>query len=147
MANLNRVLLIGRLTRDPELRYTPQGTPVCDLGLAVNHNFRAKDGTVREETAFLDVTVWGRQAENCKNYLKRGREVFVEGRLVLDRWEQQVPGPEGTVTQKRSKLRITAQTVQFLGGGPRAETVPESDAGGMAEPDLPPEEPPPETPF
>lgn len=109
MANLNKVLLIGRLTRDPELRYTPQGTAVCTLGIATNRFSRNADGSMREETTFVDVTVWAKQAENCAEYLKKGREVFIEGHLTLDRWES----PDG---QKRSKLHVTAERVQFLGG-------------------------------
>lgn len=110
MANLNKVFLIGRLTRDPELRFTPQGTPVCDLSIAVNRILRNPDGTQREETSYIDVTVWGRQAEIAAQYLKKGRETFVEGRLTQDRWES----PDG---QKRTKLKVTAERVQFLGGG------------------------------
>lgn len=121
MANLNKVLLLGRLTKDPELRFTPQGTPVCDVTLAINRVIRAPDGTQREETAFVDVTVWGRQAETSAEYLKKGREAFVEGRLTLDRWET----PDG---QKRSRLKVTAERVQFL-GGPRSP----SGGGGTAE--------------
>jgi single-strand DNA-binding protein len=109
MANLNKVFLIGRLTRDPELRFIPSGTPVCDMSLAVNRVTRGPDGAQREETAFIDVTIWGRQAETSAQYLKKGREAFVEGRLTLDRWETS----DG---QKRSKIKVTAERVQFLGG-------------------------------
>jgi single-strand DNA-binding protein len=141
MANLNRVLLIGRLTKDPELRFTPQGTPVCDLNLATNRVIKSADGNSREETCFVEITVWGRQAETSAEYLKKGREVFVEGRLTLDRWET----PEG---QKRSRLRVTAERVQFL-GGPRSappaarEVAPEPEA----EPEPTEEAPPGDVPF
>jgi len=114
MANLNKVFLIGRLTRDPELRSTPGGASVCDLGLAVNRKWRDQNGEDQEETLFVDVTVWGKTAENCDQYLEKGREVFIEGRLRLDTWEND----EG---QKRSKMRVVGQFVQFLGGGQRSE--------------------------
>jgi len=112
MANLNKVLLIGNLTRDPELRYIPSGTAVVDLGLAVNRRVKKSDGTWGEEAAFIDVTVWGKQAENCAEYLSKGRPIFVEGRLQFDQWEDKKTG------DKRSKLKVTADNVQFLGGRP-----------------------------
>jgi len=108
-ASLNKVLLMGNLTRDPEVKYTPKGTAVCDLGLAINDSFKAQDGTIKETVTYVDVEVWGRTAENCKQYLTKGRPVFVEGQLRLDQWEQ-----EG---QKRSKMKVRADRVQFLGGG------------------------------
>ncbi|MFP4687805.1 MAG: single-stranded DNA-binding protein [bacterium] len=104
----NRVLLIGNLTRDPELRYTPSNTAVADLGLAVNRNYRDASGETQEDVTFVDITVWGRTAENCSQYLSKGSPVFVEGRLTLDQWENN----EG---QRRSKLKVTAQRVDFLG--------------------------------
>jgi len=109
-ASLNKVLLMGNLTRDPEVKYTPKGTAVCDLGIAINDSYKAQDGTIKETVTFVDVEVWGRTAENCKQYLTKGRPVFVEGQLKLDQWEQ-----EG---QKKSKLKVRADRVQFLGGGP-----------------------------
>jgi single-strand DNA-binding protein len=109
MAYLNKVFLIGNLTRDPELRYTPSGTAVADLPLAVNRRFTTASGEKKEETCFVDVTLWARQAEVASQYLKKGRPVFVEGRLHLDRWENS----DG---QKRSKLKIVGQNFQFLGG-------------------------------
>ena len=109
-ASLNKVFLLGNLTRDPEVKYTPKGTAVCDLGIAINDSYKAQDGTIKETTTFVDVEVWGRTAENCKQYLSKGRSVFVEGQLRLDQWEQ-----DG---QKRSKMKVRAITVQFLGGGP-----------------------------
>ena len=108
MSNLNKVLLIGRLTRDPELRYTPQGTPVCEIGMAINREYTV--GTERrKETTFVDVTLWKRQAELVCQYLKKGTPIFIEGRLSLDTWEQQ----DG---QKRSRLRVVAENFQFIGG-------------------------------
>jgi len=106
---LNKVFLMGNLTRDPELRYTPSGTAVTDLRLAINDDYTTSDGTRHERTVFLDVTVWARQAENCSEYLSKGRPVLVEGRLQMDNWETN----EG---EKRSRLKVTAENVQFLGG-------------------------------
>lgn len=113
MANLNRVFLMGNLTRDPELRYTPNGTAVADLRLAVNDSYTGRDGKQVERTLFIDVTVWQRQAEAASEYLSKGRPVLVEGRLQLDEWENQ----QG---EKQSKIRVVAQRVQFL-GSPRGE--------------------------
>jgi single-strand DNA-binding protein len=109
-ASLNKVLLMGNLTRDPEVRYTPKGTAVGDLGLAVNDSYKAQDGTIKETVTFINVEVWGRQAETCKQYLTKGRPVFIEGQLRLDQWES----PQG---EKKSQLRVRADRVQFLGGG------------------------------
>ena len=109
MANFNKVLLMGNLTRDPEVRYTPSGMAVADLRLAVNRRYRSADGQEREETCFVNVTVWGKQAETCGQYLKRGRPVFVEGRLKFDEWEK-----DG---QKFNRLSVVAERVQFLGDG------------------------------
>ena len=110
MANLNKVMIMGRLTKDPDLRYTPNGTAVCDMSVAINRSFKDQSGEKKDETVFLDVVVWQKQAENCAEYLKKGREVFIEGRLQQDRWETK----DG---QKRSKILVVAQTVQFMGGG------------------------------
>ncbi len=109
MANFNKVLLMGNLTRDPEVRYTPSGMAVADLRLAVNRRYRSADGQEHEETCFVNVTVWGKQGENCGQYLKRGRPVFVEGRLKYDEWEK-----DG---QKFNRLSVVAERVQFLGDG------------------------------
>lgn len=134
MADLNRVFLIGNLTRDPEVRYTPKGTAVGDLSLAVNTTIRSPDGQVKEETCFIDVVTWGRQAETAKEYLRRGSPVFVEGRLQFDQWETK----EG---EKRNRIRVRAERVQFLGrsrpagshpSGEEPERLPE--AGGPARP-------------
>jgi single-strand DNA-binding protein len=111
MANLNKVLLMGNLTKDPELRYTPKGTAVGDLGLAVNRRVKDNNDNWTDETTFVDITVWGTTAENAQKYLTKGRGVFVEGRLQLDTWEDKTSG------QKRSKLKIVAETLQFLPDG------------------------------
>ncbi len=127
MANFNKVLLMGNLTRDPEVRFTPSGMAVADLGLAVNRRYRGADGQDHEETCFVKVTVWGKQAETCGQYLKRGRPVFIEGRLKFDEWEK-----EG---QKFNRLSVVAERVQFLGeGGGRGGQQPGQDheAGGAA---------------
>ena len=108
MANLNKVFLIGNLTRDPELRYTPNGTAVANLGLAVNRRFKDSSGELKEEACFLTVTVWDKQAEACCQYLQKGRPVFVEGVLQSRFWETN----DG---QKRSAIDVRAERVQFLG--------------------------------
>lgn len=121
MANFNKTLLMGNLTRDPEVRYTATGMAVADLGLAVNRRYRTADGQEHEETCFVNVTVWGKQAESCKQYLKKGRAVFIEGRLKFDEWEK-----DG---QKFNRLRVVAERVQFLGdaGGRGGSAVPEGE--------------------
>lgn len=106
MASYNRVILVGNLTRDPELRYIPSGTPVTDIGLAVNDRVKRNDQWV-EETTFVDVTLWARQAEVASEYLSKGSPVLIEGRLKLDRWEK-----DG---QKFSKLRVVGERMQMLG--------------------------------
>ena len=127
MISLNRVLLIGNLTRDPELRYTPSGTPVANLRLAVNSSFKGQDGQRKEETCFVTVVVWSKQAEICNQYLKKGRPVFVEGRLLYRSWEA-----EG---KTRSTMEVRADRVQFLGAPPAAGGAPpEQDNAGQAPP-------------
>ncbi|MFO0951151.1 MAG: single-stranded DNA-binding protein [Isosphaeraceae bacterium] len=108
MADLNRVFLMGRLTRDPELRRTPNGTAVAELGLATSRSWTGRDGDRKEETLFIDVTVWDRQAETCCQYLKKGSGIHVEGSLRMDTWEDKTTG------EKRSKVRVHADRVQFL---------------------------------
>ena len=108
MASYNRVLLMGNLTKNPELRQTPTGMAVTEFGLAINENFKNKAGEMVERTCFVDVVVWGRQAETSAEYLRKGSSAFIEGRLQLDKWENE----KG---EKRSKLRIRADRVQFLG--------------------------------
>lgn len=109
MANLNKVFLMGNLTRDPELRYTPSGTAVCEFGLAVNRQWTTPDGEKREETCFVDCQMWGRRGEVISEYMRKGRPLFVEGRLQLDQWE----GKDG---QKRSRMRVVAENFEFIGG-------------------------------
>ena len=112
MASFNKVILLGNLTRDPEVRYTPKGTAVTELGMAVNRVYTAENGEKREETTFVDVTLWGRTAEIAGEYLKKGRPVFIEGRLQLDTWDDKQSG------QKRSKLKVVGEGLQLLGGRP-----------------------------
>ena len=112
MANLNKVMLIGNVTRDPEIKYTPKGSAVTDLGIAVNRVYTPEGGEKREETTFVDVTLWGRQAEIAGEYCKKGRSIYIEGRLQLDSWEDKTSG------QKRSKLRVVGETFQLLGPRP-----------------------------
>ncbi len=123
MANLNRVLLIGNLTRDPEVRYTPKGTAVTEIGLAVNRIYSGEDGEKKEETTFVDVTLWARQAEIAGQYLKKGRPVFIEGRLQLDSWDDKQTG------QKRSRLRVVAENLQLLGSRQEGEGSTSPSAG------------------
>jgi single-strand DNA-binding protein len=111
MASLNKVLLIGNLTRDPELRYTPQGTAVASFGLACNRRWKGQNGEEREETLFVDINAFGRQAEVISEYLSKGRPVFIEGRLKLDQWQDKETGA------KRSKHVVHVENFQFLGGG------------------------------
>jgi single-strand DNA-binding protein len=108
MANLNKVLLLGNLTRDPELRYTPKGTAVADIGLAINRVWNNEQNQRQEETTFVDITLWGRQAELAQQYLVKGRGAFIEGRLQMDTWEDKASG------QKRSKLKVVAENLQFM---------------------------------
>ncbi len=109
MANLNKVMLIGNLTRDPELRHTPKGTAVAELGLAINRVWNNEQGQRQEETTFVDVTLWGRQAEVAQQYLTKGSPAYIEGRLQLDTWDDKATG------QKRSKLKIVGEALQLLG--------------------------------
>jgi len=112
MASLNKVLLIGNLTKDPELRYTPNGTAVANLRIAVNRKFKDRSGELKEDTCFVTVTAWDKQAEICNQYLQKGRPIFVEGILQSRSWET----PDG---QKRSTIDVRAERIQFLGGAPR----------------------------
>jgi single-strand DNA-binding protein len=109
MASFNKVILLGNLTRDPEVRYTPKGSAVADLGIAVNRQYTLENGEKREEVTFVDVTFWGRTAEVAGEYLKKGRPVFIEGRLQLDTWDDKQSG------QKRSRLKVIGETMQMLG--------------------------------
>ena len=115
MANYNRVLLMGNLTRDPEMRFSAgggrdgSGSAICKFGLAVNRTWKNQSGEKQEEVCFVDITVFGRTAENCNEYLRKGRPVFIEGRLNYDQWDDRETG------KKRSKLEVIAENVQFLG--------------------------------
>jgi single-strand DNA-binding protein len=112
MASLNKVLLIGNLTKDPELRYTPNGTAVTNLRLAVNRKFKDRTGELKEDTCFITVTAWDKQAEICNQYLQKGRAVFVEGILQSRSWET-------SDKQKRSTIDVRAERIQFLSGAPK----------------------------
>ena len=114
MVDLNKVFLAGNLTRDPELRYTASGTAVASLSLAVSRNYTAKDGSKKEEVAFINVVAWGRQAETCGEYLSKGSSMLVEGRLQLDKWET-------NTGEKRNMLKVIAQRIQFLSSRRRDE--------------------------
>jgi len=111
MASFNKVILMGNLTRDPELRYTPKGTAVAKLGLAVNRTWRNADGQQQDETTFVDVDAFGKQAETLGQYMQKGRPILVEGRLKLDQWEDKNTG------QNRSKLGVILEKFSFVGGG------------------------------
>ena len=112
MASFNKVILLGNLTRDPEVRYTPKGSAVCDLGIAVNRVYTTDSGEKREEVTYVDVVLWARLAEIAGEYLKKGRPVFIEGRLQMDTWDDKQTG------QKRTKLRVVGESMQLLGGRP-----------------------------
>ena len=132
MASLNKVLLIGNLTRDPELRYLTGGnSAVCEFGIAINRRFMQASGQEKDETCFLEIVVWGKQAETCSRFLQKGSTVFIEGRLVYDQWT------EKDTQKKRSRIRVTAERVQFLSGrrdeqGVPGEMPPEDDGFGQA---------------
>jgi len=148
MASFNKVILVGNLTRDPELRYTPKGTAIAKIGLAVNRVWTSESGEKKEEVTFVDVDVFGRTAENVGQYMRKGRPILIEGRLRLDQWDDKQTG------QKKSKLGVVAETVQFLGsptgggggGGEGAASAPArqrpaaaAPAGEPVEGDGPPE--------
>jgi len=127
MANFNKVILMGNLTRDPELRYTPKGQAVARLGLAVNRRYTTDTGEAKEETTFVDIDAWGKQAELISQYLKKGNPIFIEGRLKFDQWDDKNTG------QKVSKLRVVLEGFQFVGGradgGGAGAGVPGGTAG------------------
>ena len=128
MANLNRVLLIGNLTRDPETKYTPHGTAIAEFGLAVNRVWKDADGERQEETTFVDIQLWARLAEIAQEYLRKGSPVFIEGRLKLDTWDDKQTG------QKRSRLRVVGENLQLLGKrsdeGTTTSSAPQSSSAG-----------------
>jgi single-strand DNA-binding protein len=125
MASVNRVIIAGNLTRDPEVTYLPSGTPLADLGLAINDNYKNRDGQLVERTCFVNVAVWGKQGELCREYLSKGSPVLIEGRLRYEEWESK----QG---EKRNRLSVTAERVQFLGSPRRGE------GGGRGGQDGPP---------
>jgi single-strand DNA-binding protein len=135
MASLNKVLLMGNLTRDAELRYISTGSAVLEFGLAVNRTYKSQGSDeLKEETCFVEIVLWGRRAEAVAQYLTKGKPLFVEGRLQLDQWE----APDG---QKRSKLRVVAENIEFIGGGrgagggaPGHASGEDAFAGGQAGP-------------
>jgi single-strand DNA-binding protein len=131
MASFNKVILLGNLTRDPEVRYTPKGTAVTELGMAVNRVYTAENGEKREETTFVDVTLWGRTAEIAGEYLKKGRPVFIEGRLQLDTWDDKQSG------QKRSKLKVVGEGLQLLGARPSGGGGGDEESSGGSRPSKP----------
>ena len=128
MANVNKVILIGNLTRDPQLRYTPNQMAVCEFGLATNRKWRNKAGEMQDEVCFVDLVAWGKQAETIQKYVTKGQQIFIEGRLTFDQWE----GKDG---QKRSRLRVTVDNFQFLGapkgGGGGSKNSSGGEEGGQ----------------
>ena len=122
MANVNKVILIGNVTRDPEVKFTPKGSAVADVGLAINRNYTLDNGEKREETTFVDVELWGRLAEIAGEYAKKGRPIYIEGRLRMDTWEDKTSG------QKRSRMKVVGENLQLLGGRP-----PGAGSGGGEE--------------
>ena len=137
MANFNKVILAGNLTRDPELRYTPKGTAIAKIGLAINRKWRSESGEMKEETTFVDVDAFGKTAETIGQYLKKGRPILVEGRLRYETWDDKQTG------QKRSKLGVIMDSFQFMdagnrsdseGGTPAPRPRPASPAAPAAEP-------------
>ncbi|MBM4144357.1 MAG: single-stranded DNA-binding protein [Lentisphaerae bacterium] len=125
MASMNRVFLIGNLTRDPEVRQTPSGTPVADLRMGVNEKFKSRDGQASETHCFVDVVAWDSQAQNCGQYLGKGSLIAVEGKLQFEEWQTDAG-------EKRSRLRVRAQRIQFLGR-------PRNGQNGNGSPATPPD--------
>ena len=139
MASFNKVILLGNLTRDPELRYTPQGAAVCEFALALNYVYTNKQtGQKVEEVSFIDLVAWGKTGETIAEYMKKGRQILVEGRLKQDRWESQ----DG---KKMSKVRVTVESFQFVGSRPGGEGAGGAGpkGGGPAAAGAGPEEGPP----
>lgn len=145
MANFNKVILAGNLTRDPQLNYTPSQTAVCEFGLAINRRYRGSDGQQRDDTCFVDCQAWGKTGEIINQYMSKGRPLLVEGRLTYDAWEAK----DG---QKRSKLRVTVENFQFLGSGgggqdsggyqQQRRPAPPAQQGGYAPAPAPAPDPP-----
>ena len=137
MASFNKVILMGNLTRDPEMRYTPKGTAVARLGLAVNRKYNTESGETKEEVTFVDVDAWGKQAEVIAQYCRKGKALLVEGRLKLDQWDDKTTG------QKRSRLGVVLESFQFVGGRREDEGAP---AGIIPPPNAPARPSPPTRP-
>ncbi|MEI6279898.1 MAG: single-stranded DNA-binding protein, partial [Verrucomicrobiae bacterium] len=116
MANVNKVILIGNVTRDPEVKFTPKGSAVTDVSLAINRNYTLDTGEKREETTYVDIELWGRLAEIAGEYAKKGRPIYVEGRLRMDTWEDKTSG------QKRSRMKVVGENLQLLGSRPGGAT-------------------------
>jgi len=127
MANVNKVILIGNVTRDPEVKFTSKGSAVTDIGLAINRNYTLDNGEKREETTFVDVELWGRLAEIAGEYAKKGRPLYVEGRLRMDTWEDKASG------QKRSRMKVVGENLQLLGGRTEGGGGRPSSGGGEHE--------------
>src|SRR3954471_5832224 len=133
MPSLNKVMLMGNLTRDPELRVTPKGTPICQFSLAINRQFKMESGESREEVTYVDIEAWGKQGETIAKYCTKGRPLYVEGRLRLDQWEDK------NTKEKRSRMKIVLEGFQFLGdgrgggagGAPGAPAAEESPSGSF----------------
>jgi len=125
MPSYNKVILLGNLTRDPETRSLTSGHTICNLGIAVSRTYQTRDGERKEETTFVDVTAFGKQAEVIAKYMRKGRPLMIEGRLKLDQWETQ----EG---QKRSKLSVILETFQFVGGRDDSDSGGTSNSGGQS---------------
>jgi single-strand DNA-binding protein len=138
MANFNKVILLGNLTRDPQLSYLPSQTAVVEFGLAMNRKWKGQDGSMKEDTCFVDCQAFGKTAETINKYCKKGNPLFVEGRLKFDSWTAQ----DGT---KRSKHRVTVENFQFLGGGQKAGGG-QGAGGGAEESQIPPTDTGPEQP-
>jgi single-strand DNA-binding protein len=126
MANLNKVMLIGNLTRDPELRVTPKGTAICTFSLAINRKFKREDGTDSEEVTYVDIEAWGKTGETISKYCTKGRPLFVEGRLKLDQWEDK------TTKEKRSRMKVVCENFQFLGAPPQGTALSTPAAAGTS---------------
>lgn len=141
MSNYNKVILMGNLTRDPELRYTPKGTAIAKLGLAINRVWTNEAGEKKEEVTFVDVDTFGRTAENCGKYLKKGRPVLIDGRLRLEQWDDKQTG------QKKSKLGVVSEAVQFLGGKHDGEETPKRQSATTPAPAESPETESDDVPF
>lgn len=144
MASFNKVILLGNLTRDPELRFTPKGQAVARLGLAVNRSYKTETGETKEEVTFIDIDAWGKQAELIGQYLKKGNPLFVEGRLRLDQWDDKNTG------QKVTKLKVVMENFQFVGGNRAADGTGAGMGPASGAPAAPPPRPsrpaPPATP-